>query len=181
MSEEQRSSNSGYESVERIRRSHRNARPDAAENPAWANCHLDCGVLLTEIERLRAELAAATQRADHWYDVATERDQFRLQAEAERDRLRAELADAQALISSLRPYQAQYDQLHADLKKLGDPLALEKLMQERDRLRKFLTDERERHMAYIRGSSHWSDCHKVHRECARVRDIDAALAAGEGK
>ena len=56
--------------------------------------------------------------------------------------------------------------------------AYNRLAAERDRLRKFLTDERERHMAYRRGSSHWSDCHKVHRECARVRDIDAALAAG---
>lgn len=44
---------SGYETVERIQRSHRHARPNPAENPAWANCHMDCGILLNEIERLR--------------------------------------------------------------------------------------------------------------------------------
>jgi hypothetical protein len=45
---------SSYETVERIRNSVRHARPNPSENPAWANCHLDCQVLLAEIERLRA-------------------------------------------------------------------------------------------------------------------------------
>lgn len=47
---------SQYETVDRIRRSHRAARPNPAENPAWANCHMDCGVLLAEIDRLREAL-----------------------------------------------------------------------------------------------------------------------------
>lgn len=44
---------SDYETVERIRRTHRSAQPNPAENPAWANAHRDCGVLLAEIERLQ--------------------------------------------------------------------------------------------------------------------------------
>lgn len=40
--------------LEQIRLAHQSARPNAAENPAWANCHADCGVLLAEIERLQA-------------------------------------------------------------------------------------------------------------------------------
>jgi len=47
---------SGYETVDRIRRSHRAARPNPAENPAWANCHMDCGILLEEIEALREKI-----------------------------------------------------------------------------------------------------------------------------
>ena len=43
---------SPYETVERVRASVRSARPNPAENPAWANCHLDCKVLLAEIDRL---------------------------------------------------------------------------------------------------------------------------------
>jgi len=49
------------------------------------------------------------------------------------------------------------------------------LAAENARLRKFLTDEREQHMISIRGATHWDGCHKVHRNCARVREIDAAL------
>jgi len=52
---------------------------------------------------------------------------------------------------------------------------------ENARLRKFLTDEREQLMISIRGLTHWDGCHKVHRNCARVREIDAALAAGSGE
>jgi len=43
-----------YETVDRIRNSHRHAKPNPAENPAWANCHMDCGILLAEIEHLKA-------------------------------------------------------------------------------------------------------------------------------
>lgn len=43
---------SAYETVDRIRRTHRHAQPNPAENPAWANCHMDCGILLAEIDRL---------------------------------------------------------------------------------------------------------------------------------
>jgi len=42
--------------IERIRLTHRAARPDPTQNPAWANCHLDCGVLLAEIARLQVAL-----------------------------------------------------------------------------------------------------------------------------
>jgi hypothetical protein len=48
---------SSYETVDRIRRSHRSARPNPAANPAWANCHLDCGLLLERISKLEAALA----------------------------------------------------------------------------------------------------------------------------
>lgn len=41
------------ERIEQIRRAHKSARPNAATNPAWANCHHDCGVLLAEIDRLK--------------------------------------------------------------------------------------------------------------------------------
>jgi hypothetical protein len=37
--------------VEQIRRAYLSARPHN-DNPAWMNCHHDCGFLLTEIERL---------------------------------------------------------------------------------------------------------------------------------
>lgn len=46
----------GYETVERIRRTHFHARPNPSENPSWANCHMDCGVLLEEIDRLKRVL-----------------------------------------------------------------------------------------------------------------------------
>src|SRR5579859_4202531 len=46
---------SGYESVDRIRRSHRYARPNPSENPAWANCHMDCGILLERITSATAD------------------------------------------------------------------------------------------------------------------------------
>lgn len=42
--------------IEQIRRAHASARPNT-QNPAWMNCHHDCGVLLAEIERLRRELS----------------------------------------------------------------------------------------------------------------------------
>lgn len=42
--------------VEQIRRAHKSAKPNSAANPAWANCHHDCGVLLAEIDRLVAAL-----------------------------------------------------------------------------------------------------------------------------
>lgn len=47
---------SGYETVDRIRRSHLSARPNPSANPAWANCHMNCGVLLAQIERLTEAL-----------------------------------------------------------------------------------------------------------------------------
>lgn len=52
---------SGYETVDRIRRSWRHAKPNPAENPAWANTHMDVGVLLTEIDRLRGILSLAEE------------------------------------------------------------------------------------------------------------------------
>lgn len=55
MSEVKSSNQSAYETVERISRTYRSARPNPAENPAWANCHMDCGILLAEIERLTRE------------------------------------------------------------------------------------------------------------------------------
>lgn len=39
--------------VDQIRRAHNSSRPKTS-NPAWLNCHHDCGFLLAEIERLRA-------------------------------------------------------------------------------------------------------------------------------
>ena len=51
--------NSGYETVDRIRRSWRAAKPNPASNPAWANTHMDVGVLLAEIELLRGSLKLA--------------------------------------------------------------------------------------------------------------------------
>ena len=39
--------------VEQIRQAHRSAHP-GNHNPAWLNSHKDCGVLLAEIDRLRA-------------------------------------------------------------------------------------------------------------------------------
>lgn len=40
-----------------IRRAHSAARPGPA-NPAWQNCHRDCGVLLTYIEQLEQAIVA---------------------------------------------------------------------------------------------------------------------------
>src|ERR1700688_4029915 len=37
---------------------HRNARPNPAENPAWANCEHDMGFLIEAIAALQAELEA---------------------------------------------------------------------------------------------------------------------------
>jgi len=75
-----------------------------------------------EIERLRAELVEAQRLYKGSKDAlaisSTERERT---LEAERDRL-----------------QTAYAKLHADLKKLGDPLALERMMQERDRLREVI-------------------------------------------
>ncbi len=42
-------------SIDQIRRAHGSARPKQS-NPAWQNCHHDCGVLLLEIEELLAAL-----------------------------------------------------------------------------------------------------------------------------
>ncbi len=39
--------------IEQIRRAHKSARPKPA-NPAWCHTHRDCGILLEEIDRLRA-------------------------------------------------------------------------------------------------------------------------------
>jgi hypothetical protein len=52
---------SGYESVDRIRRSWRAAKPNPASNPAWANTHMDVGVLLAEIDQLRGSLSLAEE------------------------------------------------------------------------------------------------------------------------
>ena len=41
--------------IDQIRRAHGSARPKQS-NPAWMNCHHDRGMLLPEIERLRAAL-----------------------------------------------------------------------------------------------------------------------------
>lgn len=43
------------EAVEQIRRAHESARPTTA-NPAWQNCHHDCGVLLAYIADLEGDL-----------------------------------------------------------------------------------------------------------------------------
>lgn len=45
------------ELIEQIRRAHASACPKPTENPAWTNCHVDCGILLAELDRLRAENA----------------------------------------------------------------------------------------------------------------------------
>jgi len=63
-------------SVDQIKRAHASARPKA-ENPAWMNCHHDCGVLLAEIERLQRERTMFSEMLDAAHD--------------ERDRLRAAL------------------------------------------------------------------------------------------
>jgi hypothetical protein len=39
--------------IDQIRRAHAQARPKAAVNPAFANCHIDREILLAEIKRLR--------------------------------------------------------------------------------------------------------------------------------
>jgi len=38
---------------------HKGARPNPTENPAWANCEHDMGVLIAALERLREERDAA--------------------------------------------------------------------------------------------------------------------------
>jgi len=47
--------------IDRIRRAHAEAQPDATHNPAWANCHRDCGILLEEIKTLQVDIAAADE------------------------------------------------------------------------------------------------------------------------
>jgi len=73
--------------------------------------------LFDEVERLRAELAEAKRLKD--VAMRTFSD--------EADKVDALAADRARLA-------ADYAKLHADLKQLGDPLALERMMQERDRL-----------------------------------------------
>jgi hypothetical protein len=48
--------------VEQIRRAHASARPVQA-NPAWMNCHHDCGFLLARIEHLEKALRAIEANA----------------------------------------------------------------------------------------------------------------------
>ena len=42
--------------IDQIRRAHASARPKT-DNPAWKNCHYDCGVLLAAVEALRERIA----------------------------------------------------------------------------------------------------------------------------
>jgi hypothetical protein len=49
--------------LDQIRRAHRNARP-TQENPAWMNCHHDCGFLLSFIDKLWAEYTRASNALD---------------------------------------------------------------------------------------------------------------------
>lgn len=48
--------------IEQIRRAHASAEPKQS-NPAWVNCHRDCGVLLAEIERMRPYFDAIDDEA----------------------------------------------------------------------------------------------------------------------
>jgi hypothetical protein len=50
---------------------------------------------------------------------------------------------------------------------------------ERDRLRAFLTDERDKLMMAHRGTTHWDGCEKSHRDCARIKALDSALSASD--
>lgn len=43
-----------HQRCEQIARAHLSARP-TRDNPAWMNCHHDCGVLLDYIEQLKAD------------------------------------------------------------------------------------------------------------------------------
>lgn len=63
---------SSYETVDRIRRSHRSARPNPAENPAWANCHMDCGILLQKIEELEKANAQLLDELHHHFGCDAE-------------------------------------------------------------------------------------------------------------
>lgn len=50
---------------EQIARAHKRAIP-TTENPAWMNCHHDCGVLLSYIQQLQRENAAFVNARDVW-------------------------------------------------------------------------------------------------------------------
>ena len=119
---------SNYETVERIRVSHRHARPDVAENPAWANCHKDCGILLTEIDRLERELVERMEPPDiaEWERVHAERDAIRSdfdalgahyrEALAERDKWKARAEAAEKLaIGSIRFMEEDFPEAPEEL------------------------------------------------------------------
>lgn len=51
-----------FDQIDQIRRAHASARPKD-ENPAWKNCHHDCGVLLRAIEELQQAAAVGIASA----------------------------------------------------------------------------------------------------------------------
>ena len=59
------------ELIEQIRRAHASACPKPTENPAWTNCHVDCGILLAELDRQRAEVERLTREAAEWQPIET--------------------------------------------------------------------------------------------------------------
>ena len=56
------------ELIEQIRRAHASACPKPTENPAWTNCHVDCGILLAELDRQRAEIERLTRENEDFLD-----------------------------------------------------------------------------------------------------------------
>jgi hypothetical protein len=58
-------------------------------------------------------------------------------------------------------------------------VGLQNVQAERDRLRAFLTDERDKLMMAHRGTTHWDGCEKSHRDCARIKALDAVLSASD--
>ena len=69
------------ELIEQIRRAHASACPKPTENPAWTNCHVDCGILLAELDRQRAEIERLRDTERKFgalmHDVMDERDRLR--------------------------------------------------------------------------------------------------------